>query len=71
MPALIAVGCVAISQGAQTSTNVITGTLEKIDSGVKTIAVKTADGAVETMKFTDKTTVPERELISPARKAAR
>jgi hypothetical protein len=52
---LIAIGCVTISQGAQTSTNVITGTLEKVDSGVKTIAVKTADGTVERMNFTDKT----------------
>jgi hypothetical protein len=52
---LIAIGCVTISQGAQTSTKLITGTLEKVDSGVKTIAVKTADGTVETMNFTDKT----------------
>ena len=42
---------------AQSSTNVVTGTIEKVDSGAKTIAVKTADGTVETVKFTDKTTV--------------
>ena len=42
---------------AQTSTNVVTGTIEKVDSGAKTIAVKTADGTVETMKFSEKTTV--------------
>jgi hypothetical protein len=55
--ALVAVCCIATSQGAQTSTNVITGTLDKVDSGAKTIAVKTADGTKQTVKFTDKTTV--------------
>src|SRR6267142_5508939 len=54
---LVAVCCVAASYGSQGSTNVITGTIEKVDSGAKTIAVKTADGTVETVKFTDKTTV--------------
>ena len=47
----------AVSVSAQGSTNVITGTVEKVDSGAKTIAVKTADGTVQTVKFTDKTTV--------------
>lgn len=42
---------------AQTSTDVVTGTIEKVDSGAKTIAIKTADGTVETVKFTEKTTV--------------
>src|SRR6266849_7764835 len=54
---LVAACCVAASYGSQGSTNVITGTIEKVDSGAKTIAVKTADGTVETVKFTDKTTV--------------
>jgi hypothetical protein len=54
--ALLAIS-VAASQGTQSSTNVVTGTIEKVDSGAKTIAVKTADGTVETVKFTDKTTV--------------
>ena len=45
----------AASLAAQT--NVVTGTVEKVDSGAKTIAVKTADGTVETVKFTEKTTV--------------
>lgn len=49
--------CIAAAQGDQASTNVVTGTIEKVDSGAKTIAVKTADGTVETVKFTDKTTV--------------
>ena len=47
----------AISVVAQSSTNVVTGTIGKVDSGAKTIAVKTADGTVETVKFTEKTTV--------------
>ena len=54
---LVAVCCVAAFYGSQGSTNVITGTIEKVDSGAKTIAVKTVDGTVETVKFTDKTTV--------------
>ena len=48
---------VAASQGTQSSTKVVTGTIQKVDSGAKTISVKTADGTVETVKFTDKTTV--------------
>src|SRR6266705_1020552 len=55
--ALAAIYSVAASQSDQASTNVITGTIEKVDSGAKTIAVKTADGTVETVKFTEKTTV--------------
>ena len=52
---LVALCFVAASLPAQT--NVVSGTLDKVDSGGKTIAVKTADGTVETVKFTDKTTV--------------
>lgn len=56
--ALVVLCCVAaVSQCAQDSTNVVTGTIEKVDSGAKTIAVKTADGTVETVKFTETTTV--------------
>ena len=46
-----------VSGAAQSSGNIFTGTIEKVDSGAKTIAVKTADGTVKTVKFTDKTTV--------------
>ena len=42
---------------AQNPTHVVVGTVEKVDAGAKTIAVKTADGTVETVKFTEKTTV--------------
>jgi hypothetical protein len=52
-----ALSCMATAARGQGSTNVVTGTVEKVDSGAKTIAVKTADGTVETVKFTDKTTV--------------
>jgi len=55
--AFVATCCLAASLGAQNSTNVITGTLDKVDSGAKTISVKTADGTVKTVKFTDETTV--------------
>lgn len=46
-----------LSQAAHASTNVVAGTLEKVDNGAKTIAVKTADGTVETVKFTSETSV--------------
>src|SRR5207253_1801711 len=51
--ALAAIGSVAASQSDQASTNVITGTVEKVDSGAKTIAVKTADGTEETFVVAD------------------
>jgi hypothetical protein len=38
-------------------THILVGTVEKVDAVAKTIAVKTADGTVETVKFTEKTTV--------------
>jgi hypothetical protein len=46
-----------LAQAAPASTNVIAGTLEKVDTGAKTITVKTADGTVETAKFSEHTTV--------------
>ena len=55
--ALVVLCCVGVSQNAEASTNVSTGTIEKVDSGAKTVAVKTADGTVETVKFTEQTTV--------------
>ena len=55
--ALVAIFGIAVSLCAQSSTNVISGSLEKVDSGAKTIAVKTADGTVTTVKFTEKTSV--------------
>jgi hypothetical protein len=50
--------CFAIAVArAQNPTHVISGTVEKVDAGAKTIAVKTAEGTVETVKFTEKTTI--------------
>jgi hypothetical protein len=53
----IAVIFVAVSVWGQSSTNVVTGTIDKVDTGAKTVAVKTADGTVDTVKYTDQTTV--------------
>lgn len=39
------------------ATQVVTGTVEKVDTGTKTITVKTADGTVDTVKYTDQTTL--------------
>jgi hypothetical protein len=52
-----AVWGMALAQPAQAATGVITGTLEKVDSGTKTIAVKSYDGTIKTVKFTSKTSV--------------
>jgi hypothetical protein len=54
---LAAVCCVALSLAANAAPDVVTGTIDKVDSSAKTIAVKTADGTVQTVKFTDRTTV--------------
>src|SRR5258708_39950403 len=54
---IIAACSVIHAARAQNPTHILTGTIEKVDSGAKTIAVKTADGTVETAKFTEKTTV--------------
>ena len=55
---VIIVASLAIAPSrAQNPTHVVTGTIEKVDAGAKTVAVKTADGTVETVKFTEKTTV--------------
>jgi len=44
---VIIVASLAIaSSHAQNPTHVVTGTIEKVDAGAKTVAVKTADGTV-------------------------
>lgn len=53
---LLAAGCFALAPAAG-ATDVVAGTIEKIDSAGKTIAVKAADGTVHTFKYTEKTTV--------------
>lgn len=42
---------------ARGDSHVIAGTITKVDTGAKTVAVKTADGTVHTVKWTDDTTV--------------
>jgi hypothetical protein len=42
--------------GAQAQ-NVLVGTIDKVDTGTKTVAVKSADGTVTVVKYTDKTAV--------------
>ena len=54
---LAAISFVPAAHSDQGATNVIAGTVEKVDSGAKTIAVKTAGGTVETVKFTEETTI--------------
>ena len=48
----------ALAVSAQDSAgHAIVGTVEKVDEAGKTVAIKTADGSVKTVKFTGKTTV--------------
>jgi len=55
---VLLLACFTLSvASAENPTHVISGTIEKVDAAAKTIAVKTADGTVETVKFTEKTTV--------------
>lgn len=54
---LLALGLFLALSPRASATDVITGVIEKVDSAGKTIAVKTADGTVTTVKFTEKTTV--------------
>lgn len=54
--ALATICCIAAAHDDQASASVVTGALEKVGSGAKTIAMKTANGTVETVKFTGKTT---------------
>lgn len=49
--------CLSATNARADGTGVVTGTLSKVDAAGKTVAVKTADGTVETVKFTEKTTV--------------
>jgi hypothetical protein len=57
LPLLLAIAsCITLSAAAN-ATDVITGIIDKVDSAAKTIAVKTADGTVQTVKFTERTTV--------------
>ena len=57
LPVLLAIACYLAISAIAKATDVITGIIDKVDSAAKTIAVKTADGTVQTVKFTGRTTV--------------
>jgi hypothetical protein len=44
--------------------NVVTGTLEKVDTGAKTVTVKTADGTEDVVKYTGKTTADGAKSVA-------
>jgi len=46
--------------------NVVTGTLEKVDTGAKTVTVKTADGSEHVVKYTGKTTADGAKSVAHA-----
>ena len=46
--------------------NVVTGTLEKVDTGAKTVTVKTADGTEDVVKYTGKTTADGAKSVAHA-----
>lgn len=46
--------------------NVVTGTLEKVDTGAKTVTVKTADGTEDVVKYTGKTTADGAKSLAHA-----
>src|SRR5271156_438006 len=56
---IIALAVLALVFGAKTAraSNVISGSVEKIDATAKTISVKTADGTVHVVKYSGKATV--------------
>jgi len=53
----------ARAHAADHAVSAVHGTVEKIDSGTKTIVVKTADGARHSLVFTEKTTVHGPEEV--------
>lgn len=56
LAAIVIFLCTA-AQIARADDHVITGTIDKVDTGAKAISVKTADGTVHVVKWTDDTTV--------------
>ncbi len=56
MLVLLIVVLFTFAVGAQAQ-NVLVGTIDKVDTDAKTVAVKSADGTVTVVKYTDKTTV--------------
>jgi hypothetical protein len=54
---LFAILCASGGLAASKAKHAIIGSIETVDKTAKTVAVKTADGTVETIKWTGKTTV--------------
>ena len=56
----------AFAAPAARADNVVTGTLEKVDTGAKTVTVKTADGTEDVVKYTGKTTADGAKSVTHA-----
>lgn len=54
---IVALMLVAIAYAAEDAVGAVHGTIKKIDSGAKTIVVKTADGTEHSLHFADETAV--------------
>lgn len=63
---LLMVGCASSGLAAAKVKHAIIGSIETIDKTAKTVAVKTADGTVETIKWTGKTTVHGAKDVAKA-----
>lgn len=60
---LLALGMSVLLYAAEDVVSAVHGTVEKIDSGTKTVVVKTADGTKLTFLFTESTTVHGAESV--------
>lgn len=56
----------AFAVPAARADDVVTGTLEKVDTGAKTVTVKTADGTENVVKYTGKTTADGAKSVAHA-----
>src|SRR6266481_157520 len=63
VPMLIAACFAIVAARAQNPTHVITGTVEKVGTGAKTIAVKTADGTKEAFEVSEHATVDTGKAV--------
>jgi Cu/Ag efflux protein CusF len=52
-----AVVCAAAVSAAASAGHAVVGSIDKVDTAAKTIAIKTVDGTVEVVEFTEKTAV--------------
>jgi hypothetical protein len=56
-PTILLLFCVLNITAQDNAGTAVVGTVEKVDAAAKTVSIKTADGSVQTVKFTEKTTV--------------